>query len=1346
MFAHSQLRSAHHLRAGAPPQRPQGGRARSLPLSIALRVTPAFTLTPLALTLSSCESAVVYRDIPLPLDLSPCLTELSPRLQRGSQPGAALEAEGGGSASWSAEGELGCIRRAGDTPQGCLLIEGARGTSLAQPIYIDGDGMHLMGAESVLVDLRVPSEGEAPASGAFVILAEGGAASEEACAQMAVAGACEQDLGCALKMRFWLHESATGQVLLTANPALESPTDQESTLCEWVPLSRVETELCDGLDNDCDGLLDEGITLAEVPLGEACETQVGACPARGLVGCAESGEPECVTDFQPSPEACDGVDNDCDGVIDNGFALIPELCDGVDNDCDALTDEGFVDLEGHALGDACDFGVGACAQDGVVGCVDEEAQRLYALPEALINGVACLPLGAVRSPAEGDSDVTCDGVDSDCDGFLDEGFTRSLVSCGEGACVEQGQLLCLENMETDTCRTGEPAPEDVTCDGADDDCSGQSDEDFLPDLAVCGLGECVRTGTRYCFNNEERVVCAAAIPVTTERDASCNNRDEDCDGLMDEGFMPTPTACGVGVCAATGERRCDEGGVEVDTCSPGAPTGADATCDGVDTDCDGRVDEGFRPSVVTCGVGVCAASGQTLCDSTTSPPRARELCTPAQPPTLTDLCDGADNDCDGRVDEDHSVTATACGDGVCRRNGQLRCVGGALQDTCLPSTPQANETDASCNNSDDDCDGTVDESYTITTTTCGATACAAEGLLLCANGSQINTCREGSPAPNDATCDGEDDDCDNSLDEDYIGADTSCGRGLCASRGAMVCSGGALVDTCTPGTPQLSDATCDGIDQDCDGAFDEGFIVTSLTCGVGECRASGVRTCVAGQTISSCSPGAPVADTSCDQRDNDCDGRVDEAYPTAPISCGVGACAVSGQRLCAASGVQDVCTPLAPAASDPVCDRVDADCDGRVDENYTGTPVTCGVGACANTTLTTCVNGAINNACTPNLAAATPDTDCDLIDDDCDGKVDEAYASTPVSCPAGSCSANGQNICTTSGLTNTCVPIPALSDTTCNGVDEDCDGRVDDDYVPQVSGAQISCGFGPCVSNQGTLACVNGSVQVQCTPNLAAATPDTLCDGVDQDCDSRLDEAYSATTTCGVGACERPGVLSCVSGGVQTACTPGMPADELCGDLVDNDCDGQVDEFVGLGASCTVGVGACARQGVQVCNQDRTDLVCNALSASPNPELCNGIDDNCDGVVDNATTDSGAYCASTQLPADVCIGTIQCVNATLQCRATNNINLRPNVADEVLWISEYPYYQGYTVAPLGSFDRIKKITYNDTDCGGGGKWVCYNRSGTALRLWCYKQSSNQMKEPRCDKASTYCCDINGVCE
>lgn len=183
---------------------------------------------------------------------------------------------------------------------------------------------------------------------------------------------------------------------------------------------------------------------------------------------------------------------------------------------------------------------------------------------------------------------TCNGMDDNCDGLVDNGNPGGGETCsvpGElGACAT-GRTRC-ENSLIVCDATVSPAPNDPDCDGIDDDCDGQTDEDYAPRATTCGVGACRATGSTSCVEGVERDSCTAGTPASS--DATCNNVDDDCDGSVDENFVSSPTACGSGACASTGSTSCVNGEV-VDSCKPKTP--GREVCNGVDDDCDGAVDE-----------------------------------------------------------------------------------------------------------------------------------------------------------------------------------------------------------------------------------------------------------------------------------------------------------------------------------------------------------------------------------------------------------------------------------------------------------------------------------------------------------------------------------------------------------------------------------------------------------------------------------------------------------------------------------------------------------------------------------------------------------------------------------
>lgn len=142
----------------------------------------------------------------------------------------------------------------------------------------------------------------------------------------------------------------------------------------------------------------------------------------------------------------------------------------------------------------------------------------------------------------------------------------------------------------------------------------------------------------------------------------CNGKDDDCDGEVDEdallvAFHPDVDQDGFGdpdtsVETCTPEAGWVEDGTDCDDRAGSNYPGGVEVCDYVDNDCDGDVDEELRPR---CGVGLCQRVSD-LCDSTTA-------CIPGEP--FVEACNGLDDDCDGKVDNDSCPAGQACYNHAC---------------------------------------------------------------------------------------------------------------------------------------------------------------------------------------------------------------------------------------------------------------------------------------------------------------------------------------------------------------------------------------------------------------------------------------------------------------------------------------------------------------------------------------------------------------------------------------------------------------------------------------------------------------------------------------------------------
>ncbi len=483
------------------------------------------------------------------------------------------------------------------------------------------------------------------------------------------------------------------------------------------------------------------------------------------------------------------------------------------------------------------------------------------------------------------------------------------------------------------------------------------------------------------------------------------------------------------------------------------------TCNNLDDDCDITVDEGFNKTG-TCSngkLGKCRVNGTPVCraDGTNTE------------------CNAGFAACVGRTAGQSCSVVNASSATV---PGTCQTVGPSL--SCVP-TAAPSEVPTGCNNIDDDCDGLIDE---------GVTGC---------------TC-----VPTTEICDGINNDCDGATDE---GTDVPCGTGTCT--GVRPCAPSAGCDpspTCTTGNcclgactaPPSNPEICDGLDNNCDGNAD-GFqeACSNMFCPGGTCTggiAPDERTCVGGSRAGKrCDTFTPTFNPQNNPK----------AKPGSGCAALGAACVCNpGSRNCPLNGggVYSACTGEVEPGIE-ICNNLDDDCDGRIDETP---PVTC-----------------------------TNDANCPSITPDCDNPSGMPNMGTcqPADCSINSC--GGQLLCV-NGV-QTCTQQAGVDDT-CNGVDEDCDMMVDEawectdpDGADNIPGNADDC---PCTAGGQCNAhesCQNGSVVCMGDPVAQES-----CNCADDDCDGMTDEG----SLCGAGA-------TCTNCQCAFACSPGefpCPMGKIC--------------------------------------------------------------------------------------------------------------------------------------------------------------------------------------------------------
>jgi hypothetical protein len=321
----------------------------------------------------------------------------------------------------------------------------------------------------------------------------------------------------------------------------------------------------------------------------------------------------------------------------------------------------------------------------------------------------------------------CDGKDNDCDGQTDEGFNvGQSCSVGLGECARTGQYVCKADGFGTECNAVAGAPSLEICDGKDNDCNGQIDENltracYTGPSGTQGVGEC-RAGIQICTNGVWGTCQGEVLP----QSEICDGKDNDCNGQIDEGAKLvfykdldgdgyTDGTTQVGCSAPSGYVSSATSG-DCNDNDPNINPGKTEICDGKDNNCNGQIDEGVLLVFYKDkdGDGYGDVNDQTLaCSQPTGYVSNSSDCNDNDPnvsPGKTEICDGKDNNCDGQTDEGFNVgQSCTVGVGECARTGQYVCKadGSGTQCNATPGTPTAEI----CDNKDNDCDGQTDEDY-----------------------------------------------------------------------------------------------------------------------------------------------------------------------------------------------------------------------------------------------------------------------------------------------------------------------------------------------------------------------------------------------------------------------------------------------------------------------------------------------------------------------------------------------------------------------------------------------------------------------------------------------------------
>ena len=474
---------------------------------------------------------------------------------------------------------------------------------------------------------------------------------------------CDEAVDEGLASTFFMDADSDGYgnpaVAVTACAAPDDYVDNSLDCDDSASLvSPDKEEVCNGIDDNCDGRADEGVGRLLYP--DMDGDGYGDTSA-GVIACWD------LLDHGETPGDCDDDSADINPEAD-------EICDDLDNDCDGEIDEHAVagltsfwmdaDGDGHGAGEAL---MGCDVPDGFAATNDD-----------------CDDLDPLRAPSLTEE---CNGYDDDCDADIDEGVMSAFYtdSDGDGWGTGAAFFACEISPGSSTLSTDcDDSRADVypdaleVCDGLDNDCNAIPDDEptdgdtFYADLDGDGYGDPTAATVACdmppgyvdnytdCDPEDE-----ATYPGAPE---SCDGRDNDCDGAVDDDPTDAPTwyadddRDGYGSPEATfTDCEAPDGYVawaeDCDDDDPEINPDAEERCNDADDDCDGEIDEdpvdgdiyfydsdgdgyGAGDPVLRCIDGTGWVDNADDCDDYDD----------SSYPDAPEYCDGEDQNCDGLAD------------------------------------------------------------------------------------------------------------------------------------------------------------------------------------------------------------------------------------------------------------------------------------------------------------------------------------------------------------------------------------------------------------------------------------------------------------------------------------------------------------------------------------------------------------------------------------------------------------------------------------------------------------------------------------------------------------------------